>query len=133
MSRPIPSPDPATAEFFRAAKQGKLLIKHCPACGRNLLPQREQCPNCLNRQLQWREASGKGTIYSFVIQHQVLHPAFKDEVPFNIITVELDEGPRLQSNLVGAANSDIEVGARVEAVFEHLSDEVAVPKFRLAR
>jgi uncharacterized OB-fold protein len=133
MSRPIPSPDAATAEFFRAAKQGKLLIKHCPACDRNLLPQREQCPVCFSRGLEWREASGKGTIYSFVIQHQVLHPAFKDEVPFNIVVVELDEGPRFQSNVVGVDNSEIKVGARVEAVFEDLSDDVAVPKFRLVR
>ena len=62
--------------------------------------------------------------------HQVLHPAFREEVPYNLIVVELDEGPRLTSNLVGTPDDQIRVGMRVEAVFEQLSDAVSVPKFR---
>lgn len=131
MTRPIPVPDERSAEFFKAAKQGRLLIKRCPRCGRSLAPQREICDGCSNEALEWTPASGKGSIYSFVVMHQVLHPAFRDEVPYNVIVVELDEGPRLTSNLVGTPNSDIRVGDRVEAVFEDLSEEVAVPKFRV--
>lgn len=131
MTRPIPVPDERSAEFFKAAKQGRLLIKRCPRCGRSLAPQREICDGCSNEALEWTPASGKGSIYSFVVMHQVLHPAFRDEVPYNVIVVELDEGPRLTSNLAGTANSEIRVGDRVEAVFEDLSEEVAVPKFRV--
>ena len=130
-SRPIPIPDERSAEFFKAAQQGRLLIKRCPACGRNLAPQKEICDGCSNEALEWVQAAGTGSIYSFVVMHQLLHPAFKDEVPYNVIVVELDEGPRLTSNLVGAANNEIKVGQRVEAVFEEVSDDVAIPKFRV--
>ncbi len=131
-NRPIPTVDERSAEFFKAAKQGRLLIKRCPRCGRNLAPQREICDGCMNEALEWAPASGKGSVYSFVVMHQLLNPAFKDEVPYNVAVVELDEGPRLTTSLVGVANSDIKVGARVEAVFEDVSDDVAIPKFRLA-
>lgn len=63
--------------------------------------------------------------------HQLLHPAFRDEIPYNVIVVELEEGPRLTSNLVGTPDREIRVGLPVEAVFEELSDEVSVPKFRV--
>jgi uncharacterized OB-fold protein len=132
-TRPIPVPDAATEAFFSAAKQGKLLIKRCPNCGRNRPPQAERCDSCQNENLEWQEASGKGTIYSFVIMHQVVHPAFKDEVPYAVIVVDLDEGVRFQSNLVGTDQADIRIGMSVEAVFEDLSESVAVPKFRVRR
>jgi uncharacterized OB-fold protein len=130
-NRPIPTPDERSAEFFRAAKEGRLLIKRCTNCGRNLAPQREACDACTSEALEWAQASGKGSVYSFVVMHQVLHPAFRDEGPYNVAVVELDEGPRIVTNLVGVANADIRAGARVEAVFEDLSDDVAVPKFRV--
>jgi uncharacterized protein len=131
MNRPIPTPDERSAPFFAAAKKGQLLIKKCAGCASYLAPQREMCYVCGGESLEWAPASGKGTIYSFVFMHQLLHGAFKDEIPYNVITVELEEGPRITSNLVGAADSDIKVGLPVEAVFEELSEDVAVPKFRL--
>jgi uncharacterized OB-fold protein len=129
--RPVPVPDERSASFFQAAKEGRLLIKKCPSCSRFLAPQREICDSCGNEALEWTQASGRGTIYSFVIMHQLLHPAFRDEIPYNVIVVELEEGPRLTSNLVGTPNREIRVGLPVEAVFEELSDEVSVPKFRV--
>lgn len=132
-TRPIPVPDDRSARFFEAAKQGQLLIKKCPSCGRYLAPQREICDVCGNEALDWAPASGKGTIYSFVHMHQMLHPAFRNEVPYNVIIVELEEGPRFTSNLVGTPDNEINVGLRVEAVFEELSPEVSVPKFRVVR
>jgi uncharacterized OB-fold protein len=127
----MPTPDERSAEFFRAAKEGRLLIKRCTQCGRSLAPQREACDACTSEALEWAQASGKGTVYSFVVMHQMLHPAFRDEGPYNVAVVELEEGPRIVTNLVGIANGDIRAGMRVEAVFEDLSDEVAVPKFRV--
>ena len=129
-NRPIPVPDERSSPFFAAASRGQLLIKRCRACGRFLAPQRETCDGCTSEVLEWTPASGKGTLYSYVFMHQVLHPAFREEVPYNLIVVELDEGPRLTSNLVGTPDDQIRVGMRVEAVFEQLSDAVSVPKFR---
>ena len=129
-NRPIPVPDARSAEFFRAARDGRLLLKRCKRCARMLAPQKEICDACLGEDLEWSPSAGKGSIYSFVVMHQLLNPAFKDEVPYNVIVVEMDEGPRLISNLVGTPNDEIRAGARVEAVFEDVSEDAAVPKFR---
>jgi len=125
--RPVPVPDEASAPFFDAAKQGKLLIKHCPACNRYLAPQAETCDACHSLDVEWREASGRGTVYSFVVNHQVLHPGFREEVPYNVIIVELEEGPRLTSNYAGP-NEDLAVDMPVRVTFEQVG-EVAVPKW----
>ncbi len=128
-ARPVPVPEERSAPFFAAAKEGRLLIKKCRRCRRHLAPQRETCDSCGGEDLEWAPASGKGTLHSFVIMHQLLHPAFKDEIPYNVIVVELEEGPRLTSNLLGTRNQEIKVGIRIEAVFEDLGG-VTVPKFR---
>ena len=131
-NRPIPAPDERSAEFFGAAKEGRLLIKRCSDCRRYLAPQRDMCDACNSEKLEWAQASGKGMIYSFVVMHQILHPGFRDEGPYNVASIELEEGPRITSNIVGTPNGEIRVGMKVEAVFEDLADDVAVPKFRVA-
>jgi uncharacterized protein len=130
-NRPIPVPDERSAPFFEAAKEGRLLIKKCASCSSFLAPQREMCDTCTSENLEWAESSGRGTIYSYVFMHQLLHPAFRDEIPYNAIVVELEEGPRMTSNLVGTPDRDIRVGLPVEAVFEQVGEEVFVPKFRV--
>jgi uncharacterized OB-fold protein len=130
-SRPIPVIDTASEPFFTGAKQGKLMLRYCRPCERYLAYDRDVCDRCFNHVLEWRAASGKGTIYSFILQHQVTHPGFAGEVPFTITVVELEEGPRLRNNIVGPLDR-LAIGARVEVVFQHLSDEVTVPKFRIA-
>ncbi len=132
-ARPVPVPDERSAAFFAAAKKGQLLLKKCRGCSHVLAPQRETCEYCFGEELEWVPASGKGILYSFVLMHQLLHPAFKDEVPYNVIVVELEEGPRIVSNMVGTPDEELRVGMPVEAVFEDLSNDVAVPKFREAR
>jgi len=129
--RPLPSPDEESAEFFEAAKQGKLLLRYCQKCDRFLGWDRDICDECHDYQLEWKPASGKGTIYTFTIVHQVITPAFANEVPYNVTYVELEEGPRVKTNIVGVANSDIRMGAPVEVVFESLNGEVTVPKFQI--
>jgi uncharacterized OB-fold protein len=130
-ARPAPIADEASQPFFDAAAQGKLLIKHCDACNRYLAPQAELCDACFTTELDWKEASGKGTIYSFIVNHQVSHPGFAGVVPYNIIVVETDEGPRLNSNYVGA-NEELKVDMPVKVAFEQVGD-VAVPKWTAAQ
>src|SRR5438309_7641960 len=129
--RPLPIPDEESAPFFDGAKEGKLLLKYCLACDRYLGPERELCDVCFNRELEWRPSSGKGTIYTFTIIHQVITPAFQNEVPYNVTYVELEEGPRLKTNIVGIPNSEIKAGLPVEVVFEEVGEDVTVPKFKL--
>ena len=127
VARPVPVPDAASQPFFDAAAQGRLLIKHCPACARWLAPAVETCDACHSAALEWREASGRGMLYSFVIQHQVLHPGFAGRVPYNVIVVELEEGPRLHGNYAGD-NADLRVDMPLRVIFERMG-EVSVPKW----
>ena len=126
-ARPVPVPDEASQPFFDGAAQSKLLIKHCAACNRYLAPQAEFCDNCLSDVLTWKEASGRGIIYSFIINHQVGHPGFAPLAPYNIVVVELDEGPRLNSNYLGP-NDELAVGMPVKVAFEQ-AGEFSVPKW----
>jgi uncharacterized OB-fold protein len=131
MPRPTPIADEASQPFFDAAAEGKLLLRFCAKCQRFMTYSAEFCDNCLASDLEWKAASGKGTVYSYVVMHQVLHPGFAAEVPYNVIVVETDEGPRLQSNLLGTADAGINVGMRVEVTCQPAGD-VSVPYWKAA-
>ena len=130
--RPLPIPDETSQPFFDAAKEGKLLLRYCPACERWLGYAVELCDNCFSAGIEWKEASGRGTVYSFIIMHQVIHPGFASIVPYNVASVELEEGPRVHTNLVNIANDAIKMDMPVKVTFEKLDDEVTVPKFEPA-
>ena len=126
-SRPAPVPDEASQPFFDAAAKGVLLIKHCPGCSRYLAPAAEVCDACHSTGLEWREASGRGTLYSFVINHQVLHPGFAGEVPYNVCVIELEEGPRVTGNYLGD-NKELRVDMALQVTFVRVGD-VSVPQW----
>ena len=130
--RPIPVPDENSQPFFDAAKAGKLLLRYCPRCNRFLGYAAEICDVCFNAKLEWRESAGRGKVYSFIIMHQVIHPGFASIVPYNVASVELEEGPRLHTNLVNIANDQIRMDMPVKVTFEKLDDEITVPKFEPA-
>lgn len=129
-AKPLPVPDEESRPFFDAAREGRLLIMRCKSCGAYRYPSRDRCDVCWSTDTAWVQASGRGTVYTFGIMHQLYHPGFKDEIPYNVAVVELEEGPRTHTNLVGIANDQIRVGMPVEVVFEKLTDEVTIPKFK---
>ena len=128
--KPVPVPDDLSAPFFEGARQGTLMIQRCTACGAHLAPGTRACTECLSEALAWVRASGRGTVFTFGVMHQRYHPAFSDEIPYNVAVVELEEGPRLNTNLVEVRNEDIRVGMAVAVTFERLTDDVSIPKFR---
>ena len=134
IARPVPVPDDISAPFFDGATRGALMLQHCGACGRWSFPVRERCPHCMAGGLGWRQASGRGTLYTFAIMHQVMHPGFASEVPYNVCQVDLDEGVRMVANVVGLAGRALRIGMRLEAVFEAGGEAggegVHVPRFR---
>lgn len=131
-TRPVPVPDEISAPFFEGAQRGELMLQHCGACGRWSFPVRERCPHCMATGLGWRAASGRGTLYTFAIMHQVMNPGFASEVPYNVSQIDLDEGVRMVANVVGVANGDLRIGMRLEAVFEEAGEGVRIPRFRPA-
>jgi uncharacterized OB-fold protein len=88
------------------------------------------CPECLSERATWQPVTPTGRIYSFAIYEHCYHEAFRPDIPYNVAMVELDDGPRLMTNLVGIRNEDIAIGAPVVAVFEPVTDEVTLVKFR---
>jgi uncharacterized OB-fold protein len=138
-AKPVPVPDEASAPFFDGALQGRLMLLRCRACGTFLspipgigVPLRPRCVACFSGDLEWAPSSGRATLYSFVIMHQLYDEAFAQDVPYNIAVVETDEGVRLTSQVVDCPNDALEVGMGLEVTFERMSDDVAVPKFRPA-
>jgi hypothetical protein len=129
ISKPIPQPDEDSKPFWDATLQGRLLLMKCRECGTARLPSRHHCDNCLSDQFGWVESSGKGTVRTFGVMHQKYHPGFATEMPYTIAIVELDEGPRLPTNLVRLEGHEVKVGMPVIVEWERHED-VALPKFR---
>ena len=128
----MPVPDETSAPFFQGARNHELMLQRCTACGAYLYPIKLRCDNCLGGDLEWVRASGKGKLYSFGLMHQIYHPGFTEEIPYNVAVVELDEGIRIVSNIVGCPNSELRVDMPLEVTFEDINEEVSIPKFRPA-
>lgn len=129
-NKPLPVPDEASKPFFDGAKQHKLMIQKCSNCGVAIWPVKPRCDNCFSPDLQWIASSGKATLYSFTLMHQLYHPGFEAELPYNISIVELEEGLRMTTNIVGCDNSALKIGMPLEIIFEDITDELSLPKFR---
>ncbi len=130
--KPIPAPDDRSRPYFDGARDHRLMLQHCTSCAKWSFPVRERCPHCFAAALEWRQASGRGTLYTFAIAHQVMHPGFAASAPYNIAQVDLDEGVRMLSNVVGVGNQALQIGMKLEAVFEEQGDGVFLPKFQPA-
>ena len=130
-AKPIPKIEPAMAPFFAAAKERRLVVQRCAGCGALRFPARELCSACLATEAEWIPVSGRGEIFSFNVMHQVYHPAFAADVPYVGAVVELTEGPKLTTSLVDCTPERVRIGAPAEVVFDDLSDEVTLPRFRL--
>jgi uncharacterized protein len=127
--KPLPTIDAESRPFWQAARERRLAIMKCQACGEHFFYPRILCPHCHAGAVAWVDASGRGTIYSFTIARRPAGPAFKPEVPYVVALVELEEGPRLMTNIVTAAVDGVHIGQKVSAVFEDVTDEVTLVKF----
>ena len=131
MSYPLPEPTPLSQPYWDALREGRLTFQRCRHCGHAWLPPRAECPECLEAAWDWSTAAGKGRVISWVVYHHAYHEAFRDRVPYNVALVELDEGPRLITNIV---NPDHGGGIKAERKVQlHIEDEhgVALAKFAL--
>ncbi len=128
---PLPDIDEINAPFWDGLKDDKLKFQKCNACGHHWLPARQECPECLEADYEWVEASGKGVMTSWVVYHTAFIPAFKDRLPYNVAIVKLDEGPQLATNIVGEEDqSNFKIDHPVELVIEE-EHGVKVARFRL--
>ena len=126
--RPAPTPDPEAAEYWAAARDGRLLVQRCDACGHHQLYPRDRCISCRSP-VSWIEASGRGTVYSYTVIRQNYSRPFRDWIPYVVALVDLVEGPRLMTNVVGCDPEDVHVGMDVRARFEQVSEEASIALF----
>lgn len=129
--KPVPEPDEASAPFWEGSRRRVLRLMRCLDCGSVRLPSRLHCDQCLSERYEWFDASGHGVVRSFGVMHQRYHPGFAPELPYTVAIVELDEGPRLPTNLVEMDGREPAVGMPVEVTWEEHED-VSLPKFRPA-
>lgn len=128
---PLPVPTPVTQPFWEGTRRHRLMLQRCDE-GHVFFYPRSHCPRCLSNRLEWAEASGRGTLYSYTVARRPTSPDFEEDVPFVIAVVELDEGPRMTSRLVEVDLDRVEIGMRLEVVFDDVTEEVTLPYFRPA-
>jgi len=131
--KPVPVPDELSRPFWEAAKERRLAIQRCSACGYYNHPPRPFCDACSAQDLRFEPVSGRGLVYTFTVMHQRDVAGFEDDAPFINIVVELGEQPKLLmvSNLPIAQRAKVSIGAAVEVDFEDRGDGIVVPQFRI--
>ena len=129
-AKPTPFIYEESAPFWEGVKRHELLIQRCKDCGTYQFYPRTLCVKCFSENVEWVKTSGNGKVYSFTIAHRASSPGFADEVPYNIAIVELDEGVRMPASIVGCKNEDIKCDMPVQVVFEEVSPELTIPKFK---
>ncbi len=129
-TRLIPPRSELTEPYWDAARKEELLIQHCEACSERPFPPRAHCPRCGSSPLAWQAVSGRGTVYSFTVAHRPTHPVFSDQSPMVVAVVELEEGPRMISNIVGCDPSEVKIGMNLLVGFEPIDDsDIKLPVF----
>lgn len=126
----LPTVDPETAEFWSAAGDGRLLIRRCNGCGEASFYPRRFCPSCWSGDIDWEQASGAATLYTWSVVHSNDLPPFRDRLPYIAAVVDLAEGPRMMTNVVSCAPDELRVGMALQVTFERRTDEIAVPVFQ---
>jgi uncharacterized OB-fold protein len=131
--KPVPIVNDWARPFWQGAREQRLLMQQCVDCGKHIFYPRIACPHCFSDHLEWVEASGKGTVYSYTVVESNAPSAFVPDMPYVIAVVKLEEGVQMLSNIVGCAPSDVRCDMPVEVVFEQLDEQFTLPKFRPSR
>jgi hypothetical protein len=129
---PHPPRDEDNAEHWAATLEGRLRLRRCDDCGTVIWYPRPLCPECHSRSTSWFDASGRGTVYSFTVVRRARGP-FADAVPFVLAYVELDEGPRVMTNVVDCDPEQVRIDMPVEVVFHDTGEGAALYRFRPAQ
>src|SRR5947209_13068921 len=127
--KPLPVITEESRPFWEGCRQGKLLLQYCEQCQRYQFYPRLYCMQCGADTPRWVEASGRGTIYSYTIIYQNKSPEFAHDTPYNVAIVQLEEGPRIMSNVVNSDPAHLRVDLPVKVVFDSVSETISLPRF----
>ena len=119
-----------TKPFWEAAKRRELIIPRCKSCGELFWYPRELCPNCAAMNIEWQRVTGKGRVYTFTVVRQPQDAEFNEDVPYIYAIIQMDEGIRMISNVVGCPVEDVKIDMPVEVTFDDVTPEWTLPKFK---
>lgn len=128
--KPLPQPTPFDEPYWNYLKAHELRLPGCRSCGHIFFPPQPCCPRCLSDRLDWIPASGRGRVWSWVVFHHVYFRSFAEDIPYVVALVELEEGPRMVSTVVDCSPEDLRCDMPVEVVFDDVTPEFTIPKFR---
>jgi uncharacterized OB-fold protein len=128
--KPLPKPNAETKPFWEGCRKHELKFQKCPACDHVRWPPSIVCPKCHSPETGWIKACGRGRVYSYAVYHTPFHPAFREEIPYVTAVIELEEGPRFLTNIVECDPGDVRCDMPVEVLWEDVTDEISLPKFR---
>jgi uncharacterized OB-fold protein len=128
---PVPPVTDLTRPFWAGGLSGELRLQRCADCGHLRYPVAGICPRCLSPEAVWTATSGRGTVLSYVVFERAYHESWRDEVPYVVALIELDDGPVLLSNVIGVPPPEVAVGQRVAVTFSRRGAEAALPQFEL--
>jgi uncharacterized OB-fold protein len=129
-AKPLPALEGLAGEFYDWCRQGELRFQRCQGCGSWRHVPREICAECGSWDWEWARSSGRGSVFTWTVVAVPLHPGFREDAPFAATVVELEEGVRLLSQVVDVAPDALEIGMPVEVVFDPVTPEVTLPRFR---
>lgn len=127
-TKPAPHVTAETRPFWEACARGELLYQRCEACGKPQFYPRTRCARCHSDRLTWEHSARRGTIHSFTIVHRAPTEAFRADIPYVLVLVDLDEGFRMMMNVRECPPSDVVIGMRVGVIFERRDDGVVLPQ-----
>ncbi|MBN8871713.1 MAG: Zn-ribbon domain-containing OB-fold protein [Rhodospirillales bacterium] len=125
----VPAPTPDTQPYWDGLDQNKLVLQRCASCGKVRHYPRPVCDACFSMEATWFEASGRGTVHSWTVTHYAFHPGYKGELPYILLTVDLEEGVRMNAQARGIAETDLRIGLPVKVAFERVKPDLTLPVF----
>ena len=129
----VPGVTALTEPYWDGARRHELLLQRCSACGKVWHPPLPLCPECHSSAVEWMAASGRGRVYTYTVVYHATHAAMADKVPYISALIELEEGPRVLTNLRNCTEDDVQIGMPVIVLFEELTDEITLPQFAPVR
>ena len=130
-NKPLPVPSVESKPFWNGCKEHRLLLPRCSQCASHWFPPSALCPKCLSAEWEWVPSKGKGKIFSFGVYHRVYHKGFEAEVPYVVAIVQLEEGPRLVSNILNRLAEEVRCDMPVEVVFDDVTEDATLYKFKV--
>ena len=128
--RYLPVIYPEELPYWEGARKRELWLQRCKVCAKAWYPIGPGCPRCLSMDFEWQRMSGRGTVHNYVIYHKAWTPWFEKRVPYAVVQVELEEGPRLTTNLLDYPVKDVKIGLPVEVAFEDIPGDITLVQFR---